>query len=96
MDLPDPGMEPGSPTSQADALTSEPPRKPLRHSRVLFWCLQGRVLFQPAAHSEIALLEGNQIQRIGDWGRVGDGGGGLVMGEGGCLVAKSGPTLCNP
>ena len=28
-DLPDPGIEPGSPTFQADALTSEPPRKPL-------------------------------------------------------------------
>ena len=27
-DLPDPGTEPGSPTLQADALTSEPPGKP--------------------------------------------------------------------
>ena len=27
-DLPDPGMEPGSPAFQADALTSEPPGKP--------------------------------------------------------------------
>ena len=27
-DLPDPGIEPGSPTSQADAVTSEPPGKP--------------------------------------------------------------------
>ena len=27
-DLPDPGIEPGSPTLQADALTSEPPGKP--------------------------------------------------------------------
>ena len=27
-DLPDPGMEPGSPTFQADALISEPPGKP--------------------------------------------------------------------
>ena len=26
-DLPDPGMEPGSPTLQADALLSEPPGK---------------------------------------------------------------------
>ena len=26
-DLPDPGIEPGSPTLEADALTSEPPRK---------------------------------------------------------------------
>ena len=28
-DLPDPGIEPRSPTFQADALTSEPPGKPL-------------------------------------------------------------------
>ena len=28
-DLPDPGMEPGSPTLQADALPLEPPGKPL-------------------------------------------------------------------
>ena len=27
-DLPDPGIEPGSPTLQAEALTSEPPGKP--------------------------------------------------------------------
>ena len=26
-DLPDPGIEPGSPTLEADALTSEPPEK---------------------------------------------------------------------
>ena len=29
-DLPDPGIEPGSPTLQADALPSEPPGKPLK------------------------------------------------------------------
>ena len=28
-DLPNPGMEPGSPTLQADALPSEPPGKPM-------------------------------------------------------------------
>ena len=28
-DLPDPGIEPGSPTLQADTLPSEPPGKPL-------------------------------------------------------------------
>ena len=28
-DLPDPGMEPGSPTLQADSLASEPPGKPI-------------------------------------------------------------------
>ena len=29
-DLPDPGIEPRSPTLEADALTSEPPGKPIR------------------------------------------------------------------
>ena len=28
-DLPDPGIEPGSPTLQADSLRSEPPGKPI-------------------------------------------------------------------
>ena len=28
-DIPDPGIEPGSPALQADALSSEPPGKPL-------------------------------------------------------------------
>ena len=28
-DVPDPGIEPGSPALEADALTSEPPGKPL-------------------------------------------------------------------
>ena len=36
-DLPDPGISPGSPALQADALTSEPPGKPSRYrSRLLF------------------------------------------------------------
>ena len=30
-DLPDPGIEPGTPALQADSLPSEPPGKPLRH-----------------------------------------------------------------
>ena len=30
-DLPDPGIEPGSPALQADALTSEPPGKPKKY-----------------------------------------------------------------
>ena len=33
-DLPDPGIEPGSPTLEAAALTSEPPGKPLVLRRV--------------------------------------------------------------
>ena len=34
-DLPDPGIEPRSPTLQADALTSEPPGKPTIHCKQL-------------------------------------------------------------
>ena len=34
-DLSDPGIEPVSPTLQADALPSEPPGKPLNGSRIL-------------------------------------------------------------
>ena len=33
-DLPDPGIEPGSPTLQAGALPSEPPGKPMRKATV--------------------------------------------------------------
>ena len=33
-DLPDPGLEPGSPTLQADALLSEPPGKPIHPSKL--------------------------------------------------------------
>ena len=35
-DLPYPGIEPGSPTLQADALTSEPPGKPTEQHRQLY------------------------------------------------------------
>ena len=34
-DLPNPGIEPGSPTLQADALPSEPPGKPVRSTKIL-------------------------------------------------------------
>ena len=33
-DLPDPGIEPGSPALEADTLTSEPPGKPVRSKYV--------------------------------------------------------------
>ena len=37
-DLPDPGLEPGSPTLEADDLTSEPPGKQMAtHSSTLAW-----------------------------------------------------------
>ena len=34
-DLPNPGIEPGSPALQADALLSEPPGKPLKYLKQL-------------------------------------------------------------
>ena len=34
-DLPDPGIEPGSPTLQADALPSKPPEKPVENKTKL-------------------------------------------------------------
>jgi len=39
-DLPDPGIEPGSPTLWADALPSEPPGKPTMFSRISCWMFQ--------------------------------------------------------
>ena len=33
-DLPNPGIEPGSPTLEADTLTSEPPEKPYIHTYI--------------------------------------------------------------
>ena len=36
-DLPNPGIEPGSPTFQADALTSEPPGKHRNISLLVIW-----------------------------------------------------------
>ena len=41
-DLPDPGIEPGSPSLQADALPSEPPGMSLYHVEDLEICLQCR------------------------------------------------------
>ena len=47
-DLPDPGIEPRSPVLQADALTSEPPGKPLVSGILLKIylniCLLGRII----------------------------------------------------
>ena len=45
-DLPDPGIKPGSPALQADALTSEPPGKPKNTGRGCYFLLQGNFLTQ--------------------------------------------------
>ena len=69
-DLPDPGIEPGSPTLWADALLSEPPGKPLSSSRNLQtewtsnvwnldnWTLWNRFLCYPSQWQWLAV---NQI-----------------------------------
>ena len=43
-DLPDPGIEPGSPALQADALPSEPPGKPFFFKGAYFWIGVGDTL----------------------------------------------------
>ena len=42
-DLPNPGIKPRSPTLQADALTSEPPGKPLNHNTFKNILKRGRI-----------------------------------------------------
>ena len=58
-DPPDPGIEPRSPTLQADALPSEPPGKPsVQFSSVAQSCL---TLCDPMNHSTPGLLVHNQL-----------------------------------
>ena len=52
-DLPDPGIEPGSPALQADALLSEPPGKPMRY-----------ILLYPIIIHEIQIEKQLQIKSI--------------------------------
>ena len=49
-DLPDPGIEPGSPTLQADALPSEPPEKPYSSHRSMTILKSS---WAPATHSSV-------------------------------------------
>ena len=44
LDLPNPGIEPGSPALQADALPSEPPGKPVYFFEPLFWGVGVKIL----------------------------------------------------
>ena len=48
--LPDPGIEPGSPTFQADALTTEPPGKPQNFSK---HCLNLIFCYMPCTHGQL-------------------------------------------
>ena len=56
-DLPDPGIEPGSPALEADALTSEPPGKPhnkdkAEHKNKRINPTRGRKICKPHASNE--------------------------------------------
>ena len=51
-DLPDPGIEPGSPALQADALPSEPPGKPDHMVNIIYIIL----LYNPLKISEVLFL----------------------------------------
>ena len=53
-DLPDPGIEPRSPTLQADALTSEPPGKPGRLTDLVYL-----FIFLSGGRFLLILLSGN-------------------------------------
>ena len=52
-DLPDPGIEPGSPTLLAEALLSEPPGKPLRAIKEILTQWTSQVDSQPAPEAQM-------------------------------------------
>ena len=67
-DLPNPGIEPGFPTLEADALTSEPPGKPLcilYDNLNRFWSFESQIFFpnvltvvrRPHMHLELLFLD---------------------------------------
>ena len=57
-DLPDPGIEPGSPALQADALLSEPPGKPMRYIFFFFFTLQYCIGFAIHQHASAMGVHG--------------------------------------
>ena len=54
-DLPDPGIEPKSPTLQADALTSEPPGKPLETQQSLLFLWNHTLSFNSQEHCSVPI-----------------------------------------
>ena len=82
-DLPDPGIEPGSPALRADALTSEPPGKPRFHEAPLKslkfpFCLNYQDLLLLPQKSEYTLtnvflkMEGTREKITNHWSEGGD------------------------
>ena len=61
-DLPDPGIKPGSPALEADALTSEPPGKPLQLLSPHATATESTCLQQKMLHATTT-LQHSQINR---------------------------------
>ena len=58
---PDSGIEPRSPTLQADALQSEPPGNPLKKVKVAQSCL---TLFEPMDYTVHGILQATILERV--------------------------------
>ena len=104
-DLPDPGIEPGSPTFQADALTSEPPGKPtngllLNHKKRIKSCyLHGwtlKVLCEVKSDRERKIPYDFTHMWNLKTKQMNKQKTNREQISGCCLVVQSCPTLCNP
>ena len=72
-DLPDPGIEPGSPTFQADALTSEPPVKPLSEWKHKINIAQENTLLLKSAYiHEVLIYRSRKLNRYFHTAMAGD------------------------
>ena len=67
-DLPNPGIEPGSPALQADALPSEPPGKPNKRERCSQWQTAGQIAWlSSSATSAIGQNHKTQVDTLKNW-----------------------------
>ena len=72
-DLPDPGIEPGSPAFQADALTSEPPVKPLNEWKHKINIAQENTLLLKSAYiHEVLIYRSRKLNRYFHSAMAGD------------------------
>ena len=65
-DLPHPGIEPGSPTLQADALPSEPPGKPMARKRSVYQNVardSSKGSFPKASVGQVLCVLGSELPR---------------------------------
>ena len=72
-DLPDPGIEPGSPALQADVLPSEPPGKP---SSILGWVINNMVALTELNSYSIKYVPPSPVGSVPAWGRSPEEGNG--------------------